>query len=72
MPSLSGCGFHASFDKYAITLMKQGESGHSVGMLDQDAASAAVAAIAPAIGVDMDAFETLVASTRVALTQVFN
>ena len=72
MPSISGCGFHASFDQHASALMKHGESSHSVGMLDQDAASAAVAAIAPAIGVDMDAFKTLVASTRAALTQVFS
>jgi len=72
MPTLASCGFKASFEKHspAVTLMRQAASRAHGGARDHDAASAAVAAVSPAIGLDMRALRSLVASTREALAQI--
>ena len=72
MPSLAACGFKASFVKRppAATLMKQASLRVGEGVRGRDATSAAVAAVAPALGVDTQALRALVSSTREALAQI--
>ena len=72
MPSLAACGFKASFVKCppAATLMKQASLRVGEGVRGRDATSAAVAAVAPALGVDTQALRALVPSTREALAQI--
>ena len=74
MPNLSACGFKASIEKRYPALVKQSTSfGSHLRVVKHqalDAASVAVAAVAPAMGVDMLALHELVATTRDALTQV--
>ena len=75
MPNLSACGFKASIEKRYPALVKQSTSfGSHFRVVTQhqasDATSVAVAAVAPAMGVDMLALHELVATTRDALTQV--
>ena len=75
MPNLSACGFKASIEKRYPALVKQSTSFGSLLKVSiqhqaSDATSAAVAAVAPAMGVDMQALHELVATTRDALTQV--
>ena len=73
MPSLAACGFKAAFVKHNFarssrtqTLPRMG-AGSTRG---QDDAAKAVAAVAPALGVDMEALRELVTSTHEALTQI--
>ena len=74
MPSLAACGFKASFAKHSMALTQQRRSSSHAGLGTQehDASAAAVAAIAPAIGLDMAALQDLVSSSRDALTKVSN
>lgn len=71
MPSLATCGFQASLaTELATTLLKSQSMHMDRHMRRQDATSAAVAAVAPAMGVDMQALRELVMSTREALARV--
>merc|ERR1719408_836499 len=68
MPSLAACGFKASLAKRSPTtmLMRQQVSTRAAGAFERakDAASVAVAAVAPSVGVDMQGLRSLVAKTR--------
>lgn len=55
MPSLAACGFKSSFEKRPPALMRHSMSQTAQGARGQDAASSAIAAVAPAMGVDMEA-----------------
>lgn len=72
MPTLAGCGFRASFEKRspATTYIRQAASGARMGLRGQDAATAAVAAVAPAMGMDMQALRALVVRVRAAFAQI--
>ena len=70
MPSLAACGFKASFEKHAPALTQQRTSHVYRDAQGEDASAVAVAAVAPAIGFDMAALQSLVSSTRDALTKV--
>jgi len=74
MPSLAACGFKASFAKRTPTTMlvhHQGLSGRmGASAQGQGARSAAVAAVAPSVGVDMEALRGLVTKAREALAQI--
>ena len=71
MPNLAACGFKASLAKRPPTnmltqqIVTRGGKGGQV----LDAASVAVAAVGPSMGVDMAALQALVASARGALAQ---
>ena len=69
MPSLAACGFRASFEKHvaAIIIGRHVARYSTEGARLRDAASAAVA---PAMGLDMQALEALVTRTREALAQI--
>ena len=72
MPSLAACGFKAAFVKHSVEISSKRQTlprmSGSTG--SQDDAAKAVAAVAPALGVDMEALRELVASTQEALTQI--
>ena len=69
MPSLAACGFKASLAKHSKASAKQ--ALHAAGTNHgQDVSSSVVFAVAPAIGVDMEALQALVSSTRDTLTKV--
>ena len=72
MPSLAACGFKAAFVKHSakINSKKQTLPRMSASTRSQDDAAKAVAAVAPALGVDMEALRELVASTQEALAQI--
>ena len=72
MPSLAACGFKASLLKHPPTNMstKSAAVHMSRGTAQQDATSVAVAAVVPALGLDMGSLRTLVTSTRETLTQI--
>ena len=72
MPSLAACGFKAAFLKHSakINTKKQTLPRMSGSTGSQDDAAKAVAAVAPALGVDMEALRELVASTQEALAQI--
>ena len=72
MPSLAACGFKAAFVKHSakINSKKQTLPRMSGSTGSQDDAAKAVAAVAPALGVDMEALRELVASTQEALAQI--
>ena len=72
MPSLAACGFKAAFVKHSakINTKKQTLPRMSGSTGSQDDAAKAVAAVAPALGVDMEALRALVASTQEALAQI--
>jgi len=70
MPSLAACGFKSSFEKRPPALMRHSMSQTAQGARGQDAASSAIAAVAPAMGVDMEVLQELVTTTQAALTQV--
>ena len=72
MPSLAACGFKAAFVKHSakINTKKQTFPRMSGSTGSQDDAAKAVAAVAPALGVDMEALRELVASTQEALAQI--
>ena len=72
MPSLAACGFKAAFVKHSakINTKKQTLLRMSGSTGSQDDAAKAVAAVAPALGVDMEALRELVASTQEALAQI--
>ena len=72
LPSLAACGFKASFAKRppATMLSSRVASRPAGGTQGQDATSVAVAAVAPAMGLDMQALRALVASTRDTLEQI--
>ena len=72
MPSLAACGFKAAFVKHSakINTKKQTLPRMSGSTGSQDDAAKAVAAVAPALGVDMGALRALVASTQEALAQI--
>lgn len=72
MPSLAACGFKAAFVKHSakINTKKQTLPRMSGSTGSQDDAAKAVAAVAPALGVDMEALRELVASTQEALAQI--
>jgi len=70
MPSLAACGFKASFAK-GLPALTQQHISHAVRAAGgQDVSVVAVAAVAPAMGLDIAALQELVASTRDALTKV--
>lgn len=71
MPSLAACGFKASLGKRspATTLMQRVSTRAAGDARAKDAASVAVAAVAPSVGVDMQGLRSLVAKTREALAQ---
>ena len=72
MPSLAACGFKAAFVKHSVKIntKKQTLPRMSGSTGSQDDAAKAVAAVAPALGVDMEALRELVASTQEALAQI--
>jgi len=72
MPSLAACGFKASFAKPSAALTQQRTSTSHADRDAQglDASVVAVAAVAPAMGLDMAALQELVSNTRDALTKV--
>jgi len=71
MPTLASCGFKASFAKRPVEMLaervesrvRQGARGPG------DAASTAVAAVGPSMGVDTSALRALVESARKALAE---
>jgi len=71
MPNLAACGFKASLAKRPPTNMLTQQIATRGGKGGQvlDAASVAVAAVGPSMGVDMAALQALVASARGALAQ---
>jgi len=71
MPTLAACGFKASFGKHPAEMLAQSVAGRMRQSVraSGDAASTAVAAIGPSIGVDMEALRSLVVSTRSALAE---
>ena len=74
MPSLAACGFKASLLKqHASTnmLTRTNAIFMSRVALGNDATSNALGAVAPALGLDMGALQTLVTSTRETLAQFF-
>ena len=73
MPSLAACGFKASLLKqHASTnmLTRTNAIFMSRVALGNDATSNALGAVAPALGLDMGALQTLVTSTRETLAQI--
>ena len=72
MPSLAACGFRASFEKHvaATTVGRHVAWYGTEGTRLRDATSAAVAAVAPAMGLDMHSLQALVTRTREALAQI--
>jgi len=72
MPSLAACGFKVSFEQHApVTMLTtRFKLRVGVGRPGQDVTADAVAAVAPAIGVDMQALHALVTSTREALSRI--
>lgn len=72
MPSLAACGFKAAFVKHSLTKSSSRQTLPRMGgsTQSQDDAAKAVAAVAPALGVDMQALRELVTSTHDALTQI--
>ena len=72
MPSLAACGFKASFRKrLQATMLRQQVSARTAGGTHvRDASSVAVAAVAPSVGVDMQALRALVTKAREALAQI--
>jgi len=72
MPSLAACGFKASFVKHSPALTQQFTSTSHADRdtQGQDASATAVAAVAPAMGLDMAALQELISSSRDALTKV--
>jgi len=71
MPMLAACGFKASFGKRPAEMLAERVAGRmrQSSRAAGDAASTAVAAIGPSIGVDMEALRSLVVSTRSALAE---
>ena len=71
MPALAACGFKASFGNHPAEMMAERVAGrmHQSVRASGDAASTAVAAIGPSIGVDMEALRSLVVNTRSALAE---
>jgi hypothetical protein len=71
MPKLAACGFKASFGKHPAEMLAQRIAGRmrQGAWSPGDAASTAVSAIGPSIGVDMEALRSLVVSTRSALAE---
>jgi len=69
MPSLAACGFKASLAKRTHSTMKT-KSEVQLRAAATDANSVAVAAVAPALGLDMQALHTLIASTQETLAQI--
>jgi hypothetical protein len=72
MPSLAACGFKAAFVKHSLARNSRRQTLPRMGgsTKGQDDAAKAVAAVAPALGVDMQALRELVTSTHEALTQI--
>jgi hypothetical protein len=72
MPSLAACGFKAAFVKhpFAISFRRQALPRMGGSAQGQDDAAEAVAAVAPALGVDMQALRELVTNAHEALTQI--
>ena len=73
MPSLAACGFKASMLKqHAPTNMLTRTNAFFMSRvaLGNDATSNALGAVAPALGLDMGALQTLVTSTRETLSQI--
>jgi len=72
MPSLAACGFKAAFVKHSLATSSSRQTLPRMGgsTQGQDDAAKAVAAVAPALGVDMQALRELVTSTHDALTQI--
>jgi len=73
MPSLAACGFKASMLKqHASTSMLTRTNAIFMSRvaLGNDATSNALGAVAPALGLDMGALQTLVTSTRETLAQI--
>merc|ERR1711988_1048485 len=72
MPSLAACGFKASLAKHVRTASAARKSGSGVEFArsEADANSIAVAAVAPALGLDMQALQGLVSSTQETLAQI--
>ena len=62
-------GFKASFGKRPAEMLVQRVAARQGTRASGDAASAAVAAVGPSMGVDMAALKSLVASARGALAQ---
>jgi len=70
MPSLAACGFKSSFSIGATSFSRQARA-RSVGKaLSQDAASIAMAAVEPALGIDMEALRALVTDVGTTLTKI--
>ena len=71
MPTLAACGFKASFLKQPAEMFSQSVTTRAWkgAQGSGDAASIAVAAVGPGMGVDMAALRSLVASARAALAQ---
>ena len=71
MPMLAACGFKVSFGKRPAEMLAERVAGRmrQTSRAAGDAASTAVAAIGPSIGVDMEALRSLVVSTRSALAE---
>ena len=72
MPSLAACGFKASFSKHLVAMSFRKQTLPRVGgsTQGQDDVAKAVASVAPALGVDMQALRELVTSTHEALAQI--
>lgn len=72
MPSLAACGFKASFSKHLVAMSFRKQTLPRVGgsTKGQDDVAKAVASVAPALGVDMQALRELVTSTHEALAQI--
>lgn len=69
LPTLAACGFKASFGKQPAEMLAQRAAAQRSMRASGDAASVAVAAVGPSMGVDMAALKSLVASARGALAQ---
>merc|ERR1712139_36076 len=72
MPTLSACGFRASFGKQVPVAMLAEKIGsyRSGGKAKEDATSVAIGALMPAMGLDMKALRLLVESVSAALKQI--
>merc|ERR1711908_215661 len=70
MPSLAACGFKASFGKHFPASMLRQQASTRSATTARDASSVAVAAVAPAVGVDLQALRALVANARETLAQI--
>jgi len=72
MPSLAACGFKVSFEQRTpgTILSTHVKSRAGVIMHEKSAAADAVAAVGPAMGVDMQALHTLVTTAREAMYHI--